>query len=107
MNNKKGLKWFLLLLTLLLVFFISLFLGRYMVSPVRVVEILANALRGKLSGGIEESVVLNIRLPRLLLTLLVGAGMAASGAAFQGIFQNPLVSPDVLGLCWSELEVLF
>lgn len=98
MNNKKGLKWFLLLLTLLLVFFISLFLGRYMVSPVRVVEILANALRGKLSGGIEESVVLNIRLPRLLLTLLVGAGMAASGAAFQGIFQNPLVSPDVLGV---------
>ena len=79
-------------------FFVSLFLGRYMVSPARVVQILADAIRGNLSGGIEESVVLNIRLPRLLLTLLVGAGMAASGAAFQGIFQNPLVSPDVLGV---------
>ncbi|MDD6324167.1 MAG: iron ABC transporter permease [Lachnospiraceae bacterium] len=95
---KKGVKWFLLILALLLVFFVSLFLGRYMVSPARVVQILADAIRGNLSGGIEESVVLNIRLPRLLLTLLVGAGMAASGAAFQGIFQNPLVSPDVLGV---------
>ena len=95
---KKGVKWFLLILALLFVFFVSLFLGRYMVSPARVVQILADAIRGNLSGGIEESVVLNIRLPRLLLTLLVGAGMAASGAAFQGIFQNPLVSPDVLGV---------
>ena len=95
---KKGVKWFLLIIALLLVFFVSLFLGRYMVSPARVVQILADAIRGNLSGGIEESVVLNIRLPRLLLTLLVGAGMAASGAAFQGIFQNPLVSPDVLGV---------
>ncbi len=95
---KKGVKWFLLVLALLLVFFVSLFLGRYMVSPARVVQILTDAIRGNLSGGIEESVVLNIRLPRLLLTLLVGAGMAASGAAFQGIFQNPLVSPDVLGV---------
>ena len=95
---KKGVKWFLLILALLLVFFVSLFLGRYMVSPARVVQILADAIRGNLSVGIEESVVLNIRLPRLLLTLLVGAGMAASGAAFQGIFQNPLVSPDVLGV---------
>ena len=99
---KKGVKWFLLILALLLVFFVSLFLGRYMVSPARVVQILADAIRGNLSGGIEESVVLNIRLPRLLLTLLVGAGMAASGAAFQGIFQNPLVSPDVLGVSSGE-----
>ena len=97
-REKHVWKWILLLAALLLTFLVSLFLGRYMVSPVKVVQILGNALLGKNSGGIEESVVLNIRLPRLLLTMLAGAGMAASGAAFQGIFQNPLVSPDVLGV---------
>ena len=94
-KEKHAWKWILLLAALLLTFLVSLFLGRYLISPVRVIQILGNALTGKISGGIEESVVLNIRLPRLLLTMLVGAGMAASGAAFQGIFQNPLVSPDV------------
>lgn len=97
-KEKHAWKWILLLAALLLTFLVSLFLGRYLISPVRVIQILGNALTGKISGGIEESVVLNIRLPRLLLTMLVGAGMAASGAAFQGIFQNPLVSPDVLGV---------
>ena len=97
-KEKHAWKWILLIAALLLTFLVSLFLGRYLISPVRVIQILGNALTGKISGGIEESVVLNIRLPRLLLTMLVGAGMAASGAAFQGIFQNPLVSPDVLGV---------
>ncbi|MEI3204012.1 MAG: iron chelate uptake ABC transporter family permease subunit [Lachnospiraceae bacterium] len=45
----------------------------------------------------DASVVMNIRLPRTILALLVGAGLATTGAAYQGLFQNPLVSPDVLG----------
>ena len=102
-KEKHAWKWILLLAALLLTFLVSLFLGRYLISPVRVIQILGNALTGKISGGIEESVVLNIRLPRLLLTMLVGAGMAASGAAFQGIFQNPLVSPDVLGVSFGAV----
>lgn len=100
MRQKKGktVKWVIVWCALFLTFFLSLFLGRYIISPTEVIRILIQAVQGKLEGGIAESVVLNIRLPRIILTLLVGAGMAASGAAFQGIFQNPLVSPDVLGV---------
>jgi len=43
------------------------------------------------------SVVVNIRLPRILAALLVGAALSTAGAAYQGMFQNPLVSPDILG----------
>ena len=43
------------------------------------------------------SVVFNIRLPRILAALLVGAALSTAGAAYQGMFQNPLVSPDILG----------
>lgn len=45
-----------------------------------------------------EAIVLNVRLPRILLTFLVGAALTMSGSALQALFRNPLVSPDILGL---------
>lgn len=45
----------------------------------------------------QETLFFNVRLPRVLLALLVGAALSSAGAAFQGIFQNPLVSSDILG----------
>lgn len=45
-----------------------------------------------------ESVLFDVRLPRLLAGILVGAGLSISGAAFQGLFRNPLVSPHILGV---------
>lgn len=47
---------------------------------------------------VEETVVLQIRLPRVLMALAIGAGLSVSGAAFQGLFGNPLVSPHILGV---------
>ena len=44
-----------------------------------------------------ETVLFNVRLPRVLMASLIGAGLSAAGAAYQGIFKNPMVSPDVLG----------
>ncbi|HAM43941.1 MAG TPA: iron ABC transporter permease, partial [Propionibacteriaceae bacterium] len=44
-----------------------------------------------------EMVVFNVRLPRIGIALLVGAALATSGTAYQGIFKNPMVSPDILG----------
>ncbi len=44
-----------------------------------------------------ETTLFNIRLPRVLAALLVGGGLAVSGAAYQGMFKNPMVSPDILG----------
>lgn len=46
----------------------------------------------------EYNVVMTVRLPRIILALLVGAGLSISGAAFQGMFANPLVSADILGV---------
>ena len=45
-----------------------------------------------------DTVLLVIRLPRILLTAIVGAALAASGAAYQGLFKNPMVAPDILGV---------
>ncbi|MEO2215165.1 iron ABC transporter permease [Paenibacillus amylolyticus] len=51
-----------------------------------------------LNGGEHDFVVLTLRLPRVLLSLLVGAALGMSGALLQGIIRNPLASPDVIGI---------
>lgn len=44
-----------------------------------------------------ETILFQVRLPRVIMACLIGAALSCAGAAFQGIFQNPMVSPDVLG----------
>lgn len=78
--------------------FFSLFMGRYYVPPGRVLYVLKSELLRTNLDCIDATVVWNIRLPRVLLCVIVGAGLSISGASFQGIFQNPLVSPDILGV---------
>ncbi|MDV0443127.1 iron ABC transporter permease [Methanorbis rubei] len=63
-----------------------------------ILALLSQILPG--SGTVDfatYSVLFNIRLPRILAALLVGAALSTAGAAYQGMFQNPLVSPDILG----------
>ena len=73
--------------------------GRY---PVSLAE-LAHVLISKLTGGPShvsqavESVIWQVRGPRVLVAVMVGAALAVAGTAFQGLFRNPLVSPDILG----------
>ncbi len=83
---------------LLLSAFFSLFMGRYYMEPGKVAELLAGLMSGKSQKSAELNVVWDIRFPRVLLNIIVGAGLAASGTAFQAIFQNRLVSPDILGV---------
>jgi iron complex transport system permease protein len=49
-------------------------------------------------GAREQSVLIHVRLPRVLLAVLVGASLAVSGAALQGLFRNPLADPGLLGI---------
>jgi iron complex transport system permease protein len=49
------------------------------------------------SSGLSSIVLLQVRLPRVLAALLIGGGLSVSGAAFQGLFRNPMASPDILG----------
>lgn len=83
--------------------FISLFVGRYNVSFNDVVSTLGGFFTGKTAEEADVStecwsVVTQLRLPRLLASAVVGAALAASGGAYQGIFRNPLVSPGILGV---------
>lgn len=78
----------------------SLFLGRYYIPPEKVAGILVSPFSSTHSNWtrLEESIVLNLRLPRVLTALLVSSSLAISGAAFQGVFKNPLVSSYILGV---------
>ncbi len=78
----------------------SCFIGRYPISPVTMIRVVASKIFPIDPDwpSTVETVVFNIRLPRVAMALLVGAGLSISGAAFQGMFQNPLVSPDILGV---------
>lgn len=74
--------------------------GRFSVSAPRIVEILLTWLQnpGYAPEQMDERVVLLVRMPRVLLAALSGAALAVGGAALQGVFRNPLVSPQVLGI---------
>ena len=77
----------------------SLLLGRYPIAPHEAFGMLfAQVLPiDQFWTDQQATMFFNVRLPRILLALLVGCCLAAAGAAFQGTFQNPLVSPDILG----------
>lgn len=83
-----------------LLLFLSLFIGRLGVGPGDVLRIVAAQIFPIHRSWPEsiEIIVVQIRLPRALMAMCVGAGLSISGAAFQGMFRNPLVSPDVLGV---------
>lgn len=92
--------WAIPLALLAVVLLVSLVVGRYPVGPGDVLRIIT----AKLGGGAADvpetaaTVVWQVRLPRVAAGLLVGAALAGSGAVFQGLFRNPLVSPDILGV---------
>ena len=78
---------------------VSLMLGRYPIDPITAVEMLINCVIPIDQTWTDQQATLffNVRLPRILLALMVGCCLSVAGAAYQGTFQNPLVSPDILG----------
>ncbi|MFW5679489.1 MAG: FecCD family ABC transporter permease [Pseudomonadota bacterium] len=84
----------LVLVGLLLAVLFGLGAGAVAVPPLAVVE----ALLGTGSDPVAASVVLDLRLPRILTGLLVGAALAVAGAAMQGLFRNPLADPGLVGV---------
>ena len=109
-----------LAVALAVTFLVSFALGRYPIPPLEAAAILLDAVLENISKmmgwfaglfglgapklGITQfwtdpmaTLMLNVRLPRILLACLVGACLSAAGASYQGIFQNPMASPDILG----------
>jgi iron complex transport system permease protein len=88
---------FLILITTVI---ISLMLGRMNIHPFTVIKVLFSGIFPieSIWSSRIESVIIDVRFPRVMAALLIGAGLSVSGASFQGIFRNPLVSPDILGV---------
>jgi iron complex transport system permease protein len=77
---------------------IALFLGVYQFND-SILSIINNAISNK--SAINESdfyVLFELRLPRIIMAILVGSGLAVAGTCLQGIFKNPLASPDLIGV---------
>ena len=78
---------------------LALTVGRYPVGLSDLLSVLYAKLAGRRAdvAPAVESVILQVRGPRVMAAMLVGAALAVAGTAFQGLFRNPLVSPDILG----------
>lgn len=90
----------LLVVVLVVVFFIALCAGRYSIRVTEVVRILASSIFDVTQTWDDKAygVIFTLRLPRTIGAVLVGAALSLAGAAYQGVFKNPLVSPDLLGV---------
>lgn len=78
----------------LLLALIALCLGQYTIALQDVIKVLTLQ---KVDLVNAETVIFNIRIPRILVSLIVGSGLATAGASFQALFSNPLATPDTLG----------
>ncbi|CDN51354.1 FecCD family ABC transporter permease [Neorhizobium galegae] len=90
----------LMVLALIAAMVFAIGAGRFSVDVARIGEILLAAVLNPNAAPtqMDERIVLLVRLPRVLLAALSGAALAVGGAALQGVFRNPLVSPQVLGI---------
>lgn len=85
-------------LLLLIVMFGALSVGRYPLSFTTISHFFLHPLQlAPAVAATDQQILLELRLPRILAAAIIGAALAISGTAFQAIFHNPLVSPDLLG----------
>ena len=93
--------YFAILILPLPVAWLALFIGAYDVSPLTVMKVIADWISpftADIPDMAERSIILDIRLPRVILAGLVGVALSVSGVTLQGIFRNPLVDPFILGI---------
>ena len=76
----------------------SMMVGKYGGGLQPLLIALRQLVTGETTDPLLATVLWNVRLPRVLAAIVVGAGLAAAGATYQGLFRNPLVSPDLLGV---------
>lgn len=93
-QHKLNIVWLILPLIVALA---ALCVGRYFLSPAQVLHALVSG-PAAMDQNPASLVVYNVRLPRIILAFVVGAGLSVAGCCFQSIFSNPLASPDTLGV---------
>ena len=92
-------KFLLLILLPVLAFLFSITLGRYSITFEEVFKILFAKILGQETeySQIMETIVFQVRIPRIVTAMLVGGALSVSGAVYQGMFKNPMASPEILG----------
>lgn len=97
---RKKIFYFIIFLSPVLLICCTLFIGRYPIPLKDMPSVLAYPFLkdGFIQQDTYYTIIWNIRMPRAILSALVGASLAASGAAFQGLFRNPLVNSGMLGV---------
>lgn len=86
-------------IVMIALFFLSFMLGQYPIEPNDVIGVIGSKLFGLpcSASDMAQTIVWKVRLPRVCAALLVGAALSVAGAVYQGLFKNPMVSPDILG----------
>ncbi len=92
-------RYALLVLLFVVCFFGSFLLGKYPIHPFTLVKVLLSRVVDfpRDWPSQVETVLFHVRMPRVFMGAIIGGGLSCAGAAYQGIFQNPMVSPDILG----------
>ena len=105
MPSQKSYRLMILFLTVALVAtsLVALCIGRYSIDPREAFGAVVSYLGKLISGSGEkptamENVVFVLRIPRIIGAIVIGAALSLSGAVYQSVFKNPLVSPDILGV---------
>ncbi|MDR2441941.1 MAG: iron ABC transporter permease [Deltaproteobacteria bacterium] len=88
----------ILLALLIISMILSLMVGRYKIPVGQIVDILTSSWQSLDVYDNQTIVIRTLRLPRILLVVLSGMGLALAGATMQGVFRNPLVGPEILGV---------
>ena len=98
--GKLSLGWKIVLFLLpVMVALIALGVGRYFIAPADVlISVVAKITGGAGLSDMAEMTLWNVRMPRILMAMIVGAGLGTAGCAFQSLFANPLATPDTLGV---------
>jgi len=98
LHDRRTLLFVALAALVVLAGLLGLSLGATGVPLSRVLAVIGDALTGHVATGSDALIILQVRLPRLLLALLIGAALASSGALMQGLFRNPLADPGLIGV---------
>lgn len=105
MPSQKTYRLIILLLSVLLIVtsIIALCIGRYSINPADAFGAIETYIQKHIAGSTEapsamENVIFVLRIPRILGAIIIGACLSLSGAVYQSVFKNPLVSPDILGV---------
>ena len=87
-----------LVVALVITSIIALCIGRYSINPLDAFGAILSRMQGSTDNAAMENVIFVLRIPRILGAIIIGACLSLSGAVYQSVFKNPLVSPDILGV---------